>query len=93
MMLRTWFVVTLLLGLSTSKPAMADHLLDMCHVVGVRDNQLVGYGVVTGLDGTGDDVSAPFAMQSLRSMLRRLGVQIDAKQLRLLQRGSSARKR
>jgi len=63
--------------------ARADRLLDLCHVVGVRDNQLVGYGVITGLDGTGDDVSAPFAMQSLRSLLRRLGVQIDQKQLRL----------
>lgn len=66
-----------------SSPASADRLLDLCHVVGVRDNQLVGYGVVSGLDGSGDDVSAPFAMQSLRALLRRLGVQIDQKQLRL----------
>jgi flagellar P-ring protein precursor FlgI len=63
--------------------AKADRLLDLCDVVGARDNQLLGYGVVVGLDGTGDDVSAPFAMQSLRSLLRRLGVQIDAGQLRL----------
>lgn len=64
-------------------PARADRLLDMCDVVGMRDNQLIGYGVVVGLQGTGDDVSAPFAMQSLRSLLRRLGVQIDSGQLRL----------
>jgi flagellar P-ring protein precursor FlgI len=64
-------------------PARADRLLDLCDVVGVRDNQLIGYGVVVGLNGTGDDVSAPFAMQSLRALLRRLGVQIDQKQLRL----------
>ncbi|HEU4576695.1 MAG TPA: flagellar basal body P-ring protein FlgI [Polyangiaceae bacterium] len=64
-------------------PARADRLLDLCDVVGMRDNQLIGYGVVVGLNGTGDDVSAPFAMQSLRSLLRRLGVQIDAGQLRL----------
>jgi flagellar P-ring protein FlgI len=63
--------------------ARADRLLDLCDVVGARDNQLIGYGVIVGLDGTGDDVSAPFAMQSLRSLLRRLGVQIDAGQLRL----------
>jgi flagellar P-ring protein precursor FlgI len=66
-----------------STPARADRLLDLCDVVGVRDNQLVGYGIVIGLSGTGDDVSAPFAMQSLRSLLRRLGVQIDQGQLRL----------
>ena len=64
-------------------PARADRLLDLCDVVGMRENQLIGYGVVVGLSGTGDDVSAPFAMQSLRSLLRRLGVQIDAGQLRL----------
>lgn len=77
------FAGALLCLLFTATPARADRLLDMCHVVGVRDNQLVGYGVVTGLDGTGDDVSAPFAMQSLRALLRRLGVQIDNRQLRL----------
>jgi flagellar P-ring protein FlgI len=74
----------LLLGsLVGAAPARADRLLDLCDVVGVRDNQLIGYGVVVGLQGTGDDVSAPFAMQSLRSLLRRLGVQIDSGQLRL----------
>lgn len=72
-----------LAALLGAAPARADRLLDMCDVVGVRDNQLIGYGVVVGLNGTGDDVSAPFAMQSLRSLLRRLGVQIDQGQLRL----------
>lgn len=69
--------------LSFVRSARADRLLDLCDVVGVRENQLIGYGVVVGLNGTGDDVSAPFAMQSLRSLLRRLGVQIESGQLRL----------
>jgi flagellar P-ring protein FlgI len=84
---RSWrrlgVIALVLLGLFGSRSARADRLLDMCDVVGVRENQLVGYGVVIGLQGTGDDVSAPFAMQSLRSLLRRLGVQIDSGQLRL----------
>jgi flagellar P-ring protein precursor FlgI len=63
--------------------AHADRLRDLCDVVGARDNQLIGYGVVTGLNGTGDDVSAPFAGQSLRALMRRLGVQVEAGQLRL----------
>jgi flagellar P-ring protein FlgI len=63
--------------------ARADRLRDICDVVGARDNQLVGYGVVTGLAGTGDDISAPFAAQSMRALLRRLGVQVDNRQLRL----------
>jgi flagellar P-ring protein FlgI len=69
--------------LGWSPSARADKLRDLCDVLGARDNQLVGYGVVTGLNGTGDDVSAPFAAQSLRALLRRLGVQIDQRQVRL----------
>jgi flagellar P-ring protein FlgI len=63
--------------------ARADKVRDLVDIVGARENQLVGYGVVTGLNGTGDDVSAPFATQSLRALLRRLGVQVDARQIRL----------
>ncbi len=79
-------LTTLILGLSllvVPNTASAEHLRDLTDVVGVRDNQLVGYGVVTGLTGTGDDITAPFAAQSLRALLRRLGVQIDSKTLRL----------
>jgi flagellar P-ring protein FlgI len=72
-----------LVALFAASPARADRLRDLCDVVGARDNQLVGYGIVTGLNGTGDDVSAPFASQSLKALLRRLGVQVDAKQARL----------
>jgi flagellar P-ring protein FlgI len=63
--------------------ARADKVRDLVDVVGARENQLLGYGVVTGLNGTGDDISSPFAMQSLRALLRRLGVQVDARQIRL----------
>ena len=78
-------LAALMLALCVLLPgtARADKVRDLTDVVGARDNQLVGYGVVTGLNGTGDDVSAPFAMQSLRALLRRLGVQVDARQIRL----------
>ncbi|HLV64322.1 MAG TPA: flagellar basal body P-ring protein FlgI [Polyangiaceae bacterium] len=65
------------------RSAHADRLRDVADVLGARDNQLIGYGVVTGLNGTGDDASAPFAAQSLRALLRRLGVQVDDRQVRL----------
>jgi len=65
------------------KKASAERLGDLADVVGARDNQLIGYGVVTGLNGTGDDMRARIAEQTLRSMLRRLGVQIDERALRL----------
>ncbi len=69
--------------LATAGHARADRVRDLCDVVGARENQLVGYGIVTGLSGTGDDVTVPFAKQSLESLLRRLGVQIPAQQVML----------
>jgi len=78
------FAVVVLLGLSlTPKPAQADHLRELCDIVGVRENQLIGYGIVSGLQGTGDDVTAPFANQSIVALLRRMGVQFDNEQVRL----------
>jgi flagellar P-ring protein FlgI len=76
-------VVVLTLVALFPDSARADKVRDLVDIVGARENQLLGYGVVTGLNGTGDDVSAPFAMQSLRSLLRRLGVQVDSRQIRL----------
>jgi flagellar P-ring protein precursor FlgI len=70
-------------ALTLNGPARADKLRDLTDVSGVRDNQLLGYGIVTGLNGTGDDGSSPIAAQSVLSMLRRLGVQVDPKQIRL----------
>jgi flagellar P-ring protein precursor FlgI len=58
-------------------PAGADRIKDLARISGVRDNQLVGYGLVVGLNGTGDQTSqAPFTVQSLKSMLNRFGVQV-----------------
>jgi flagellar P-ring protein FlgI len=79
-------LVALLLALATvvtSGQARADRVRDLCDVVGARENQLVGYGVVTGLNGTGDDITAPYAKQSLQALLRRLGVQVADQQVRL----------
>ncbi|MEZ5499542.1 MAG: flagellar basal body P-ring protein FlgI [Steroidobacteraceae bacterium] len=57
--------------------AFADRVKDLASVAGVRGNQLVGYGLVVGLDGTGDQTSqAPFTVQSIKNMLTRFGVTI-----------------
>ncbi|MDZ5647752.1 flagellar basal body P-ring protein FlgI [Nitrospirillum sp. BR 11828] len=68
----------LFLALSTAQPAQAQsRLKDIVDVEGVRDNVLVGYGLVVGLNGTGDTINnAPFTQQSLYGMLERLGVNI-----------------
>jgi flagellar P-ring protein FlgI len=58
-------------------PAQAERVKDLASVQGVRTNQLMGYGLVVGLDGTGDQTSqAPFTIQSIKNMLVRFGVTI-----------------
>ena len=58
-------------------PAQAARIKEVASIQGVRTNQLVGYGLVVGLDGTGDQTtSAPFAIQSLLAMLQQMGVTV-----------------
>jgi flagellar P-ring protein FlgI len=60
-------------------PAHAERIKDLASVAGVRGNPLIGYGLVVGLDGTGDQTSqAPFTVQSLRNMLNELGVTVPS---------------
>ena len=69
-----------LAGLLAMGPALAqERIKDLASVGGVRGNALVGYGLVVGLDGSGDRTSqAPFTVQSLRNMLNELGVQVPS---------------
>jgi flagellar P-ring protein precursor FlgI len=60
-----------------SGTAEASRIEELCDVRGVRDNQLIGYGLVVGLAGTGDTGQARFTVQSTAAMLRRLGATID----------------
>ena len=61
--------------------AHATRIKDMADVKGVRENQLVGYGLVVGLNGTGDGKDSKFTFQSLASMLERMGVTVNAKDI------------
>ena len=59
--------------------AQAQRIKDLVSIAGVRSNQLLGYGLVVGLDGTGDQTSqTPFTLQTFRNMLREFGVQVPA---------------
>jgi flagellar P-ring protein precursor FlgI len=61
----------------------ASRIKDLANVEGVRQNQLIGYGLVVGLNGTGDTINnSPFTKQSLTAMLERLGVNIRGQTLR-----------
>jgi len=65
-------VATALMALLVASPVMADRLKDLARIKGVRNNQLVGYGLVVGLDGSGD--KAPFTNQTFRNMMNQFGV-------------------
>jgi len=70
-------VLILLMSIIFSGPLFADRIKDLTNVAGVRSNQLIGYGLVVGLNGSGDGGAVPFTGQSLRSILGRLGVNVD----------------
>ncbi|MFN3227563.1 MAG: flagellar basal body P-ring protein FlgI [Hyphomicrobiales bacterium] len=80
----TTLIFAIALTLALAIPAGAtSRIKDIADFEGVRENQLVGYGLVVGLNGTGDTLNnAPFTRQSLRAMLERLGVNTPSAELR-----------
>ncbi|AAS94998.1 flagellar basal body P-ring protein FlgI [Nitratidesulfovibrio vulgaris] len=71
-----------LLPLAMPGSAGAVRIKDIATFSGVRDNQLVGYGLVVGLGGTGDKKESVFTVSSMVNMLERMGVAVDPKQLK-----------
>ncbi len=69
-------------GFSVRAEAKTTRIKDIVDIEGVRDNMLIGYGLVVGLNGTGDSLNnSPFTQQSLIAMLERLGVNIRGENL------------
>jgi flagellar P-ring protein precursor FlgI len=71
--MRTFMVAILVL---LSAASWADRIKDLTSVAGVRSNQLVGYGLVVGLQGTGDGADIDFTSQTMKSLLDRLGASL-----------------
>ena len=70
-------LAVLVCSMLTIQPVMAERIKDLASVAGVRSNQLVGYGLVVGLNGTGDQTTqTPFTVQSIINMLTQFGVTI-----------------
>ena len=75
--------ITMVLLPAVEASAAAARIKDIVDFEGVRENQLVGYGLVVGLNGTGDSLNnSPFTKQSLQSMLERLGVNTAGENVR-----------
>ncbi len=60
----------------------AEKIKQIANVIGVRDNQLIGYGIVVGLNGTGDGSSSKFTLQSLSNLLQTVNVKINPKDIK-----------
>src|SRR6266849_3539914 len=73
----------LALALSVVSATATSRIKDLANIEGVRQNQLIGYGLVVGLNGTGDTLNnIPFTKQSLQAMLERMGVNIRGATIR-----------
>ena len=69
-----------------SAPALAERIKDLASIQGVRSNQLIGYGIVVGLDNTGDQTTqTPFTTQAMSNMLSQLGINLTQEQSQKLQ--------
>ncbi len=71
------------LGDDRSGAAGQARVKDISSIEGIRDNQLVGYGIVVGLQGTGDSQQTGFPMQTLAATLLRMGVSVPASSIRV----------
>jgi flagellar P-ring protein precursor FlgI len=81
--LQAAFAAALTLVFASVPAAATSRIKDLANIEGVRQNQLIGYGLVVGLNGTGDTLNnIPFTKQSLQAMLERLGVNIRGAQIR-----------
>ena len=65
------------------QPAYAARLKDIADVEGVRPNQLIGYGVVVGLNGTGDGNRVDFTLKTMSNMLEKMGIRTDPQLIRV----------
>ncbi|MFP6844517.1 MULTISPECIES: flagellar basal body P-ring protein FlgI [Thalassolituus] len=74
--MKIWRQLSVMLVLLTASTAYAERIKDITSISGVRSNQLVGYGLVVGLDGTGD--KAPFTTQTFRNMMSEFGITLPA---------------
>jgi flagellar P-ring protein precursor FlgI len=72
----------LLIIAALASVAHADRIKDMTSIAGVRDNHITGFGIVIGLDGTGDDARSPVVKEALAKMLKKLGITIDPSALK-----------
>jgi flagellar P-ring protein precursor FlgI len=81
--LKAAYLAAVMILLAATPSGATSRIKDLANVEGVRQNQLIGYGLVVGLNGTGDTLNnIPFTKQSLQAMLERLGVNVRGQTMR-----------
>ena len=70
-------LIAMILSIVFVPQAFAVRIKDLASIKGIRANQLIGYGLVVGLNGTGDKAGTGFTIQSLRNMIERMGIHVD----------------
>jgi len=81
MTMRRLSLLIIVLTALAAFPACGERIKEVASIAGVRPNQLIGYGLVVGLDGTGDQTTqTPFTLQSVMSMLNALGIAMPSTQ-------------
>jgi flagellar P-ring protein precursor FlgI len=75
------FTIATLMSLILVSQSYGARIKDIADFEGVRQNQLVGYGLVVGLDGTGDGKDAKFTIQSMASMLEKMGITVEIEEI------------
>ena len=83
LVLRSLALVTVALLLAAGAASAAVRVKDIARIDGVRRNQLIGYGLVVGLNGTGDGSGSDFTAQTTANLLERFGISVDAKDMKL----------
>ncbi|MDX9786433.1 MAG: flagellar basal body P-ring protein FlgI [Desulfobacterales bacterium] len=84
-MKRIFMIIGMIVGVVgfLAQPVMAARIKELAAIKGIRTNQLVGYGLVVGLDGTGDKSGTEFTIQSLVSMMAQMGVRVSANDVKV----------
>src|SRR3954470_18489029 len=76
-------IQSLLLGIALALPASASRIKDVARLDGLAETQLIGYGLVVGLKGTGDGPRTQFTTQSVLNMLRNTGIEVPRERIQV----------
>ena len=81
--LRAALLAVLLTAFAAPNAGATSRIKDLANIEGVRQNQLIGYGLVVGLNGTGDSSSTDFTVQTLVNMMKNMGITVDPSKVKV----------